>query len=342
MTSGFNIGFNITTAEAFNDILGVTEQEVAVLMAHYDLQAHQTPALERMRHWYNGYRFNEDIPYSIFNTDMALYYLNTLLQTGKEPKELIDLNIRSDYGKICYLVQTDRRLNGNSSALNELLANGRIEMPSIKSSFSAFEMQDRDNFVSLLFYLGLVSIEKYENLAYYLAIPNQTIRKVLGEFLQRSLEEGAHLDIRINRFAGHVRQLAAAGSLEVFDFLAQELARNSSIHDYISGESFIKGFLAAYLSLNPYYEVRTEDEWSKGFVDIYLHPITPDVRFAAGIELSDELTETLLEQITAEALEQLQGYNLPENAVRVALVFPWMGVGEGARGGRGDCGTVRL
>lgn len=325
LTSGFNIGTNITTGEAFNDILGVTEEEVGAMMANYGLVEQQDVIWERIRHWYNGYRFNEDIPYSIFNTDMILYYFNALLQTGREPKEFIDVNIRTDYAKIRYLVQTDRQLNGNFSVLNELLANGKVEAYSIKSSFSAFEMQNRDNFVSLLFYLGLISIEKYENLAYYLAIPNQTVRKILGEFLQKALEEGAGFHMKMNRFTGYVRELATGGSLALFDFLAEELKRNSKVRDYISGESFIKGFLAAYLSLNPFYEVRTEDEWSKGYVDIYLHPMTSNVRYGAGIELKyikrDELTDSLLEAKTKEGLQQLEGYTLPDNAVKVLLVF---------------------
>ena len=325
LTSGFNIGTNITTAEAFNDILGVTEEEVGSMVACYGLEDRQDMIRERIRHWYNGYRFNRDIPYTIFNTDMILYYFNTLLQTCREPEELIDVNIRSDYAKIRYLVQTDRQLNGNFSVLNELLANGKVETYGIKSSFSAFEMKDRDNFVSLLFYLGLISIEKYEKLAYYLAIPNQTVRKILGEFIQRALEEGASFDMKMNRFTSYVRELATNGSLALFDFLAEELGRNSKIRDYISGESFIKGFLAAYLSLNPYYEVNTEEERTKGFVDIYLNPITADVPFGAAIELKyikrNELTETLLETKISEGLTQLEKYGAPAHILKILLVF---------------------
>ena len=325
LTSGFNIGTNITTDEAFNDLLGVTEAEVLELIRHYGLSERQEMILERIRHWYNGYRFNDEVPYSIFNTDMILYYFNALIQYGKEPKELIDVNVRSDYSKIRFLIQTDRKLNGNFSVLNDLLATGQISAISIKGSFSAFEMRDRDNFVSLLFYLGLISIEGYEAGLIKLAIPNQTIRKIMAEFLQKTMEENDLLDIRLPAFNRLINELAFHRKLSVFDYLGERINESSSIRDYISGESFIKGFLTAYLSLNPYYEVNTEREFTKGFVDIYLHPITGDVPYGAAIELKyikrNELTEALLEEKSAEATAQLQRYGAPPNTIKVALVF---------------------
>ena len=325
LTSGFNIGTNITTDEAFNDVLGVTEAEVLELIKHYGLSDRQEMILERIRQWYNGYRFNRSIAYSIFNTDMILYYFNSLVQYGREPEEFIDVNVRSDYSKIRYLVQSDRKLNGNFSVLNELLSTGSVDTLSIKSSFSAFEMRDRDHFVSLLFYLGLISIEGYESGMVKLGIPNQTIRKIMAEFLQKTMEENDLLDMRLPAFNRLINELAYHGKLSVFDYLGERINQSSSIRDYISGESFIKGFLTAYLSLNPYFEVNTEREFTKGFVDIYLHPITGDVPYGAAIELKyikrNELTEALLEEKTAEATAQLQRYETPANTIKVALVF---------------------
>ncbi|MEZ4963551.1 MAG: AAA family ATPase [Saprospiraceae bacterium] len=325
LTSGFNIGTNITTDAAFNDLLGVTEQEATEMMEHFHLTGKKDLIFDRIRFWYNGYRFNKNIGHSIFNTDMILYYFNSLVQDGQEPEDLIDVNVRSDYSKIRFLIQTDRKLNGNFSVLNGLLATGKVDAISIKNSFSAFEIRDRDNFVSLLFYLGLISIEKYENLAYQLRIPNQTIRKILGEFLQKSLEENVGLDIRLNVFSEHLRQFASQGKPDVFHYLGAELDRNSKIRDYISGESFVKGFLTAYLSLNPFYEVSTEEERTKGFVDIYLQPITKEVTYGAAIELKyikrNELTGAVLEAKISEGKAQLDKYSTPPNILKILLVF---------------------
>ena len=325
LTSGFNIGTNITTDAQFNDLLGVTEQEVHALLEFFHLTGQRDLIFERIREWYNGYRFSKNIDHAIFNTDMILYYINSWVQNQHEPDELIDINVRSDYSKIRYLVQTDRKLNGNFSVLGNLLATGKVDALNIKSSFSAFEMRDRDHFVSLLFYLGLISIEGYEAGLIKLAIPNQTIRKILAEFMQKTMEENNLVDIRLHTFNRLVNDLAYHRKLEVFEYLGNQLGANSNIRDYISGENFIKGFLTAYLSLNPYFEVSTEKEFTKGFVDIYLHPITPDVPYGAAIELKyikrNELDESLLKTKVAEAKAQLEKYGTPPNVVKILMVF---------------------
>jgi len=325
ITSGFNIGTNITTDALFNDVLGVTREEAAAMFDLYGLADQQEAAFARMDEWYDGYKFNEEVGNTIYNTDMVLYYIKSLIQTNREPRELIDINVRSDYSQIQFMVQTDRKLNGNFSVLNGLLSTGGTAVSKLKDSFSAFDIRDRDNFVSLLFYLGLVTIEKYELGLLHLKIPNQTIRKIVGEFVQKAIEGNGLLHIGLDEFNLQVRELAFFRKLTVFGYLAQQIGEHSKIRDYISGESFVKGFLAAYFSLNPYYEVSTEKESGKGFVDIYLHPITPDVPYPAAIELKyikrNELTEALLTEKTAEAVAQLQRYQLPDNAVLVVLVF---------------------
>jgi len=325
ITSGFNIGTNITTDALFNDVLGVTREEAAAMFDLYGLADQQEAAFSRMDEWYDGYKFSRNVSHTIYNTDMVLYYVKSLIDTGTEPEELIDINVRSDYFKIRFLVQTDRKLNGNFSVLNGLLSTGSTAVSKLKDSFSAFDIRDRDNFVSLLFYLGLVTIEKYELGLLHLKIPNQTIRKIVGEFVQKAIEGNGLLHIGLDEFNLQVRELAFFRKMTVFGYLAQQIGEHSKIRDYISGESFIKGFLAAYFSLNPYYEVSTEKESGKGFVDIYLHPITPDVPYPAAIELKyikrNELTDALLAEKTAEAVAQLQRYQLPDHAVRVVLVF---------------------
>lgn len=325
ITSGFNIGTNITTDSNFNDLLGVTKEEVLEMLKLHDLTAQQDTIFARMDDWYDGYKFSEESEYTIYNTDMVLYYLQSMIQRGKEPKELIDINVRSDYSKIRFLVQTSKKLNGNFSVLQELLSEGRVKVTKIADSFSAFDIRDRNNFTSLLFYLGLVTIDKYEDLQYSLKIPNQTIQKIMAEFLRKALEEQELFDINIDAFTGKLSQFATRQDFSVFSYLAEQINAHSQVRDYIAGESYIKGFLVAYLSLAPFYEVITEKESNKGFVDIYLRPLTADVPFGGALELKyikrSEFTPELLEEKTAEACAQLKRYQMPDRAVPVVLVF---------------------
>jgi hypothetical protein len=140
-----------------------------------------------MKKWYDNYKFNERVKHTIYNTDMVLYYINNIKVNGYEPEELVDINVRTDYRKLKYLVHTNNRLNGNFNVLKTLFANNHINIEIIRDSFSAFELTKPENFVSLLYYLGLVTIEKEDIFGVRLVIPNQTIRRIVAEFINTML-----------------------------------------------------------------------------------------------------------------------------------------------------------
>ncbi len=262
---------------------------------------------------------------------MILYYLKSWVQKNKEPRELIDINVRSDYSKIRFLIQTDKRLNGNFSVLEKILSEGKIDVLKIVDAFSAFDIRSRSNFVSLLFYLGLITIDKYEVLDLTLKIPNQTVQKILAEFIRKALEEQKIFDINLDIFSQKLKLFSTRKDMSVFHWLGGQINAHSKVRDYISGESYIKGFLVAYLSLAPFYEVITEHEvmtehkTNKGYVDIFLKPITENVPFCGAIELKyikrKEFTEALLEEKIKDARDQLKKYKAPENTIKVILVF---------------------
>ncbi len=73
-----------------------------------------------------------------------------------------------------------------------------------------------------------------------------------------------------------------------FDYLAEEIARQAGVRDFLQGEKMIQGFLLAWLNLSPYFQVFSEAEQAGGFVDLYLAPFYfryPDMRHAYLIEL---------------------------------------------------------
>ena len=196
VTSGSNIGTNITNEYMLNDAIGITKEELEKIANNYSLPM----SLLDIDDWYNHYRFNEDVEHTIYNTDMILYYIKSLILTKKAPRNLVDLNVRTDYSKLRYLVYTDNRLNGNFSLLQELFGKGYISTIELKDSFSAFELKSRNNFISLLYYLGLVTIDRYHRGKIQLKIPNQTIRRIMAEYIQQALEESKIFDINLNEF----------------------------------------------------------------------------------------------------------------------------------------------
>jgi hypothetical protein len=182
----------------------------------------------------------------------------------------VDINVRTDYSKLKYLVHTNNKLNGNFNVLKTLFANNYILIESIKDSFSSYEVTKEENFISLLYYLGLVSIKSIYRGKIKLSIPNNTIRIIMAEFVKSMLEETNTLNLNILKFSDLLYDLAYDNSLEVFYFLANELYNNTSIRDLINQESDIKMFYMVYFSLNKLYTPISELELNKGYSDILL------------------------------------------------------------------------
>jgi len=320
ITSGNNINYNISINSCFNDMVGVTSAELKELISYYELHGENNKTeqqiITRCNHWYNNYRFDPEVKHTIYNSDMILYYLNHLIETNREPLELIDLNVRTDYTKLKYLVFTNQQLNGNFEMLSELIRDEQVSISEIKSGFSAFEMLNSENFGSLLFSLGLVTMEKYR-VQINLKIPNQTIKKILAEFIDHAYKD-ISFNLPLQTFSNHLLNFGYDKDLTAFHYLNEQVSQNSKIRDYIDGEGYIKGFLAAYLSLNPYYEVETEVEKNKGYADIILTPVKAEVPYGAIIELKylskTEYSEEKLQEKITQAKQQLKQYSEKEEA----------------------------
>jgi len=269
VTSGSNIGINITNIPIFNDIVGITPKEYKELIDYYDLHFN-TEEQSNIDNWYNNYKFTHRVDYTLYNTDMIFYYINSYIQTSYPPNDLIDINVRSDYTKLRYLIEENNRLNGNFNVLNSLFENGYILTPYIKESFGAIEIVQKDNFISLLYYLGYLTIVNEEYGELKLKIPNQTIRQIVAEFLEKSLELTNTFKIDNRYFTSLLIKLVYKNSLEIFHYFAKELKDNSSIRDFIDGESFIKGYFIALLNQTNLFTVLSEKEENKGYVDIFL------------------------------------------------------------------------
>ena len=120
VTSGFNIGTNVSFDAAYNQIVGFTEQEVADLVKKYAelgvLDKEHDAAMAVMREWYDGYRFAEDAAETMYNTNMVLHYLKHSIPNKRGPRYLIDTNVRIDYGKLRHLVVVNRNVVADRAA----------------------------------------------------------------------------------------------------------------------------------------------------------------------------------------------------------------------------------
>ena len=270
VTSGSNIGTNITNKYKVNDMVGITKDELEKMINYYELDEIFSQRKEVMKKWYDNYKFNKKIKYTIYNTDMILYYINEIIINDEEPEELVDINVRTDYRKLKYLVHTNNKLNGNFNVLKTLFTQNYITIEIVKDSFSAFELTKSENFVSLLYYLGLITIDSEEMGDIKLIIPNQTIRRIMAEFVNTMLSETNSLEVDLREFHQGMKYLAFKDDLNIFQYLADKLDKATSIRDLVAQESDIKMFYMTYFSLNRLYATISELELNKGYADIFL------------------------------------------------------------------------
>jgi len=337
VTSGFNIGINISLDPTFNDILGLNRPDIISMLEYYQgnglVLSNLDHTLTLMSLWCGHYRFSDEAINSLFNTDMVLYFLKSLLKFGKYPKYMIDPNVKVDYGKLRHLVVLDRQLNGNFSRLRTIIETGKINAE-IAPSFPVEDLIKPRNFISLLYYFGLLSYQNEEELI----IPNLTVQKLMYSYLRDGYEDVDVFSIDLWHFANLVREMGYVGKWQpVFQFLADEVEKQTSIRDYLSGEKVIQTFLLAYLNVTDYYLTRTEEEMGKGFVDLYLEPFVAKydkVKYGYLIELKyiarSQFTSELLQKKIVEAKNQLQQYatdprvikgSQGANLISVMLIF---------------------
>ena len=331
LTSGFNIGTNVSLHPDFNEIVGFTEAEVRRLVETYRergvFNQDVATAMGIMGEWYNGYRFAKDSATDLYNTDMVLYYLKHSMPNRRVPEYLIDTNVRIDYGKLRHLLVVGRQLNGNFDLLREVIGEEQADAR-IQPSFPLGQLAERENFLSLLHYFGLLSIRDGHGMLPRLAIPNQTVKRLMYGYLRDGYRDVGVFAVDLYRFEQLMLRLATEGEWRpVLEFLSGAIARQTGIRDYIGGEKVIQGFLAAYLSIADFYVFRSEAELGKGHADISLEPLIaryPQLRRGYLIELKylsrgESVDAGRVAAAAGAASTQLERYLTDE---RLARQFP--------------------
>ena len=329
VTSGFNIGTNVSLDARFNGLFGFSEREVMALLSYYRdaglLSLDVDYCLDTMRAWYDGYRFSGRADERVFNPDMVFYFLEQAIRTGFLPDPLVDDNIRIDYGKLRHLMLVGRQLNGNFSLLQRIVEDGAVS-GHVVSAFPLERLLDRENFISLLFYFGLLTFDSLQQEGrLLLRVPNLTVKRLMYGYIRDGLYDVGDFRPDLFRFADLMRGMAFRGEwAAVFDFLAEEVQKQTAIRDYLFGEKVIQGFLLAYLNVTDYFLTWSERELGGGFADLYLEPFLaryPDLGYAYLLELKyiprGEFNAERLAEAVAEAKSQLRRYAADDRLARV-------------------------
>lgn len=320
VTSGFNIGWNISTKPKFDKMLGFCTEDVREMFTKYR-EAEKIPAdsdveamIEEIKPWYDNYCFAEECLKSdvrVFNCDMVLYYLRNYMDYGCAPKQMIDPNTKTDYNKMKKLLQLDILDGDRKGVINKIAEEGEI-VTSLYQTFSAIEMTKPEVFPSLLFYYGMLTIKRLLGDQLVLGIPNNNVRKQYYTYLLEQYQAQKYIDI--NRVGTLLTNMAFDGKWEpVLSFISKAYENVSAVRDGIEAERNLQGFFMAYLYLSSYYIIAPELELSHGFCDFFMLPDLTHypTKHSYIIELKvlgKQDTEVKAETQWQEAIEQINRY----------------------------------
>ena len=321
LTSGFNIGWNVSMAPELDKMLGFSTEDVHQMFTYYK-EVGMLPAdcdieamITEMRPWYDNYCFAKDCIESdvrVFNCDMVLYYLRNYVSYKRSPEIMLDPNTKTDYKKLNMLIQLDKLDGDRKGVMMDIIENGEIAATLIPS-FSANEMTDPETFPSLLFYYGMLTIKGRYGTMLSLGIPNNNVRMQYYNYILKQYSQ--YKIVNVNKLQISFVKMSLDGSWrDTLQSMADCYKQLSSVRDTIEGERNIQGFFLAYLSLNDYYITAPELELNHGYCDFFLLPNMTHyhANHSYILELKylskSKYTEEEAGKQWAEAVEQINKY----------------------------------
>jgi hypothetical protein len=311
LTSGFNVSNDISVKEKYNEILGFTRDEVEWFID--ETGVNRNDIVIDIEHFYDGYLFHPDAKNKLYNSTMISYYLMCVLDEGKRVRYLIDDNLKTDYSRIKMLLNKP----DNIETLKRLIENGFIR-GEIVPKFSINDIYKKHIFPSLLYYLGLVTIDKSDNGEKLLRIPNYSIKTMYWNYIERMCEEESpDIFYDPSKIYSSIGDLSFRNNpVTFFDFVRDNILSRLSNRDFIGfGEKDLKILILGILFQTSYYLPVSEHENSGGYTDIYLKRGNqyPNIEFEWVWEIKyvperDIRKKAIIMQKKKDAVEQLRRY----------------------------------
>jgi hypothetical protein len=311
-------------------MVGFTEKEVRGMLDYY-IQVypchHTTDELIRiMAPYYDHYcfakqRFGKE---TMYNSNMVLYFIyNYISNEGMLPEDMIDSNIRTDYDKLRMLIRKDKEHDPETSIIQEIVNQGYI-FGNINEHFPARHIAKSDNFVSLLFYFGMLTFGGTVAGQTKLIIPNNVVREQMYAFLLDIYEE-INLTPKVSEREALEADIAYKGAWRpYFDYIADCLLQCASTRDIQKGEAVIHGFTLAMLYQSRFYFPQSEPDCNGGYADILLSPRVdnyPDMLHSYVIEqkyVKPTEPDSVVARKYQEAMTQLNRYAEARHAIELA------------------------
>ena len=314
LTSGFNIGTNYSLDYGFNEMVGFTEAEVREMLAYYSqhFEFHHTvdELIEIIKPYYDNYCFAMKAygKTTMYNSNMVLSFLYKYIDNDCEiPDKMLDENIRVDYNKLRMLIRKDKEFRHDASIIQTLVSKGFVT-GELKEGFPAEDIAKENNFVSLLYYFGMVTIGGIYRGTPKFVIPNEVVREQVYTYLLDNYHEN-HLYTDSEKISLLEENMAYDGDFKpFFQYIADSIYTFAAQRDRQKGEAFVHGYPLALTSQCRFYRPISELDNQNGYADVFLCPryeIFTDMEHSYIIELKYLKSQATEAEVKA-AIQQAQ------------------------------------
>ena len=322
-TSGFNIAKDVTKIIEFNDMLGFSKEDVKYLMNELEIdEKTQEELLPIIKENYDGYLFSEEVEedfekYKMYNSNMTLFFLNEYMRLNKIPKQLVDINIMSDYGKIEGLMELCE--NMNKIDILEKIVSGELIESKLTEKFNAEIEFGEKELISLLYYLGYLTIKENKLEILKFGVPNDVIKNIYSQYFLEYIKRRAGIKEEL-KIGDMTIEILLEGKIDkAIEILGQYLT-NLSNRDYSKfDEKYIKVIFYSICRMLGAVYVKSELEIGGKYADILLIPREKiQERYGVLIEFKYikkedyEKDNSLLKEKQQEAKEQIEKYRKTE------------------------------
>ena len=312
LTSGFNIGTDITQDEEFNEMIGFTEEELKEILKNKEISLkEQEKIIPIMKENYDGYKFCLKAKNQIYNSNMCLYFLSRYIRLGEIPDKLIDTNIASDYskiGKMLDLCKGENRLE----ILRKTVQGEPIVNTIIEKFNPAIEFTEND-MISMLYYLGYLTISGELVGIPELTIPNKVMKEIYADYFMQMMDKEAEFRIDNNANQEILIQLAQEGRIDKIVEILKIYLNNLSNRDLIKfDEKYIKLIFYCIAMNIKAYSTKSEMEVNRNYPDILLVPRDSSKGYKAVMVEFKYIKKgevAKLEDKQKEAREQIERYS---------------------------------
>ena len=278
LTSGFNIATDLSLAEDFHDLFGFTDSEVRNILQLLDIEDVALDSYNNLlKVWYDGYKFNPEAPNFIYNPDMVLYFAAHFNRTRKAPQKMLDTNIASSYNRIRSLFRLPKRGENEFEDLQELLENREV-IVKVTQIFNLDEEFTTTDFMSLLFYMGFLTVKSAYADAWVLQMPNRVIEQLYHKYFVQLLSEKTHFTKGVETLEQALAGLIYHNNPKLLTDLITHTLKNLAGRDATVAleirEKNIQVLLFSFLSFSQSYLVESEYNARGHYFDILATNIT--------------------------------------------------------------------